>query len=309
MGLTHFPHGVSSFGMPMIGAGGDNDLTLGNVFFVDSGHVHAADGNAGTSPDRPMATIDAAIGRCTANNGDVILVAPGHSEDPTTSIALDVAGVWVRGLGWGADRPRITFGAAAATLAMSAAGCRISNLVFDLGAVAATVTNAITVTADNCSVENCECEPHATSQFTNFLTATDAQFVKIIGNRFRGLHTASGTSGIVVDGCDDLIIVGNIVTGHFTEHALDNTTPASADEILRAYIADNIFHNYSTTAGDLAVQLDAAATGEFVRNMLVGGLATTAANFDIGNMASMESYVADDQGIDVHGIPLGTAAV
>lgn len=304
MPISNFPsgfsNGVNLRGVPIL------NMHSGNVFWVDSNG--GSDGNKGTF-DRPFATIDYAIGRCTANNGDLIMVKAGHSEDPTASIALDVAGVAVHGLGWGADRPTITFGALAAAMEMSAASCVISNLRFDLGAVAATVTNAIVITADSCVVQACETVPHATSQFTNFLTATDSQFVEIIGNKFRGLHTASGTSGIVVDGCDDLVIAGNIVSGHFTEHALDNTTPASADEILRAYIADNVFKNDSTTAGDLAVQLDAAATGVFARNMLSGGLATTAANFDIGNMSSLESYVVDDAGVDVHGIPLGTAAV
>ena len=308
MGLTHFPHGVSSFGMPQIGVG-EETMTTGNVFFVGSAVTGASDGNAATSPDRPMATIDAAMAKCTANNGDIIFVMPGHSEDPTASIAMDVAGVWIRGLGWGSDRPTVTFGALAATVAMSAAGCRISNIRFDLGTVAATVTNAINITAGSCIVENCETVPHATSQFTNFLTATDAQFVVIRNNLFRGLHTASGTSGVVVDGCDDLVLTGNVISGHFTEHALDNTTPASADEILRANVSDNLIQNNSSTAGDLAVELDAAATGLFARNMLVGGLATTAANFDIGDLASMESYVSDSSGVDLYGIALGTAAV
>jgi len=302
MAKTPYPH--SAFGQTL----GDQIIT-GNVFFVDSGNAFASDGNAGDDPQKPMATIDAAIARCTASNGDVILVMPGHDEDPTASIAMDVAGVWIRGLGWGATRPTVTFGAAAATVAMSAANCRISNIRFDLGTVAATVTDCFNITADGCIVENCETVPHATSQFTNMLTATDSQFVQILNNKFRGLHTASGTSGIVVDGCDDIEIVGNIVSGHFTEHALDNTTPTSCDEILRAYIADNTFKNDSTTSGDLAVELDAAATGVFARNMLSGGLATTAANYDIGNLSSLESYIVDDAGVDVHGIVLGTAAV
>lgn len=295
-----FAHGVNIRGLPIL------NTHAGNVFWVDSNG--GSNGNKGTF-DRPFATIDYAIGRCTANNGDLIMVKAGHSEDPVVSITMDVAGVAVHGIGWGGDRPTITFGLLGAELAMSAASCLVSNIRFDLGTVATTVTNAINITADSCTVQMCETVPHATSQFTNFLTATDAQFVSILNNTFRGLHTASGTSGIVVDGCDDLIMVGNVVSGHFTEHALDNTTPASADEILRAYIADNVFKNDSTTAGDLAVELDAAATGVFARNMLSGGLATTAANFDIGNMSSLESYVVDDAGVDVHGIPLGTAAV
>ncbi len=295
-----FAHGVNIRGLPLL------NTYAGNVFWVDSNG--GSDQNKGTF-DRPFATIDYAIGRCTANNGDIIMVKAGHSEDPTASIALDVAGVWIHGLGWGGDRPTITFGAAGAEMAMSAKSCRISNLRFDLGTVAATVTNAINVTADSCIVEDCETVMHATSQFTNHITCTDAQWVGLYNNKFRSLHTAGSTSGMVVDGCDDMEIVGNIVSGHFTEHALDNTTPASADEILRAYIADNAFKNDSTTAGDMAVELDAAATGVFARNMLSGGLATTAANYDIGNMSSLETYIVDDAGVDVHGIVLGTAAV
>lgn len=308
MPLTNYPNGVSSFGVPQIGSG--SVMTTGNVFFVDSGSANASDATShGKDPLRPFATWDYAIGRCTANNGDVIFLMPGHDENPIVDIDMDVAGVRVIGLGWGSSRPTITFGLLGASVDMSAASCVIENIRFDLGTVAATVTNAIRITADSCEVHNCETVAHATSQFTNHLTATDAQFVKIIGCTFKSIATAGSTSGIVVDGCDDLVIDGNVIDGHFGEHALDNTTPASADEILRATITNNSIINRSTTAGDLAVQLDAAATGMFANNMIVGGLATTAANYDIGNMASMESYVADSVGVDVHGIVLGTAAV
>lgn len=282
--------------------------TYGNIYYVDSGSGNDS-ANSGESDDQALATIDAAVGKCTANNDDVIIVMAGHDENPTASITADVAGIWIYGMGHGSDRPTITFGAAGATLAASAASVRVSNLRFDLGTVATTVTNAINITGDSARIEGCETVVHATSQFTNHLTATDAQFVELYGNKFHSLEGASSTSGVVLDGCDDLEMVGNDIQGHFTEHALDNTTPASCDEILRAYIAHNTIRNASTTAGDLAVELDANATGFFYKNMLSGGLATTAANYDIGNMASMESYIVDDEGIDVHGIVLGTAAV
>jgi len=282
-------------------------LTFGDIYYVHS--VTGSDtANSGTSPDDALATIDTAIGKCTADNGDVILVLPGHDENPTASITMDVAGVSVIGLGVGSKRPTVTFGALGATVAMSAAGCRLSNIRFDLGTVATTVTNAINITADGCQVDNCETIVHATSQFTNHLTATDAAHVKIYNNKFHSLEAASSTSGIVLDGCDDIEVVGNDVQGHFGEHALDNTTPASCDEILRGYIAFNTFRNASTTAGDLAVELDDNATGFFYKNMLSGGLATIAANFNIGNMASMESYIVDDSGIDVSGVILSTPA-
>lgn len=287
MPVSNFPggfaYGVNIRGVPVLNTYG------GDVFWVDSNT--GSDQYRGTF-DRPFATIDYAIGKCAANHGDMIMVKPGHSEDPLVSITMDVAGVNVIGLGAGNDRPTITFGAAAATVAMSAASCRIQNLRFDLGTVAATVTDAINITADACQVIQCETVPHATSQFTNLLTATDAQFVEIIGNRFRGLDTASGTSGVVVDGCDDIQIVGNEISGHFTEHALDNTTPASCDEILRASILHNYIRNYSSTAGDLAIEMDANATGLLAYNAIAGGLAF-AANVDYGNLNCIENYLVD----------------
>ena len=284
----------------------NSEFTTGSVFFVDS--VTGSNSDDGKSPATAFATIDFAIGNCTANKGDIIYVMPGHDENPTASITADVAGIWINGLGHGTSRPTITFGALAAALDITAASVRVSNLRFDLGLVATTVTNAINITADSAWVEGCETVVHATSQFTNLLTATDAQFVKIYNNKFHSLESAGATSGIVVDGCDDLEIVGNQVAGHFTEHAVDNTTPASVDEILRAYIADNSFKNDSVTAGDMVIELDAAATGVFARNMLSGGLATIAANFDIGNMSSLESYIVDDFGVDVSGVILSNPA-
>lgn len=304
MPISNFPNGfaqgVNVRGVPVLNTYG------GNVFWVDSNG--GSNGNKGTF-DRPFATIDYSIGRCTASNGDIVMVKPGHAETLAADIAMDVIGVWVYGLGWGTLMPTVTVGAFDGTVAMTAANSAMSNIRFVLEDTDDTVASAFTITADGCIVEGCETVVHATAQFTTHLTATDAQFVEVRNNKFRSLHTASSTSGVVVDGCDDLIMVGNLIDGHFTEHALDNTTPGSADEILRAYIAYNTIQNRSSTAGDMAVELDAAATGQFVGNMLIGGLATTAANFDIGNMASMESYVVDSSGVDVHAIVLGTAAV
>jgi len=298
MGLTRFPHGVSSFGMPVIGSG--ELLTTGNIFFVDSGAVNASDGNSGSSPSEPWATIDGNLTEaCTANNGDIIIGMPGHSEDPTSSIAMDVDGVWIYGMGWGASLPTVTFGALAATVAMSAANCRISNFRFDLGTVATTVTDAINITGSGCTVEKCETVPHATSQFTNHLTATDVPNIQLLSNNFISLPTAGSTSGIVVDGCDYLRLINNVVMGHFGEMALDNTTPAAADEILQALIVGNIFHNDSSTAGDLAVELDANATGIGWGNAVSGGLAL-ASNVDWGNLRMLENYLTD--AIDVTGV-------
>src|SRR3990172_7673986 len=62
----------------------------GTVFFLD--RAIGSDGNEGLSKDRPFATLDYAFSRCATNNGDYIIVAPGHAETITTAVGLDVAG-------------------------------------------------------------------------------------------------------------------------------------------------------------------------------------------------------------------------
>ena len=88
----------------------------GDIYFVDSGHAAATDSaGSGKSPDTPLATLDYAFGLCTASQGDVIYVMPGHAET-TTAMAWDVAGVKVVGLGFGRNRPTFTATTAATDL-------------------------------------------------------------------------------------------------------------------------------------------------------------------------------------------------
>jgi len=299
---------MAIFGDMVYHSGGvplEGEFTTGDVYFVDS--VTGSNANSGTKTESPYADIDFAIGQCTPNNGDIIYVMPGHTEAPVVSITADVIGVWIYGLGWGTSRPTITFRVAGATFAISAASVRVSNLRFDLGATDETVTSAITITGDSAYVEGCETVVHATAQFTTLLTATDAQFVKINNNKFHSLETTGATSGVSIDGCDDLEMIGNQIAGHFGGFALDGTTLGD-DECLRAHIAYNSIRNDSTTGGDMVIDLDDDTTGFFVKNMIHGGLAGISANFDIGAMGTLESYIVDDFGVDVHGIVLGAAS-
>lgn len=285
---------------------GNLPVTSGQIFFVDSGASRASDGNAGRDPNIPLATIDAAVARCTANNGDIIVVMPGHDENPTAAIAMDVAGVWIYGLGWGNSRPTVTFGALAAAVTMSAASTRISNIVFDLGTVATTVTEPIKVTGSAAIVENCETKSHATSQFTSLLSVgADANDVVIRNNVLRCLPSgASSTSGILLDGCDRISIIGNHVEGFFSEHVIDNTT-GSLDEILNGLIANNTLQQLGTGT-DLVIEMDANATGLIVNNRMSGTIATIVANFTPGNMRCLENYLTEAD--DAHGVVVPTTA-
>jgi len=107
---------------------------------------------------RPFATIDYAIGRCTASRGDIVAVMPGYTQNLTAAadIALDVAGVAVVGLGAGTLRPQLSYPTTAdGTFAVSAANCAVIGL--DFISNFSDVTTLVTVAAAGLgtSFENC----------------------------------------------------------------------------------------------------------------------------------------------------------
>ena len=118
--LTNFPNGVSSFGMPVLGMGGGIPPTTGDVYFVHSSTGNA--NNTGLTPSDALATIDGAINKCTASQGDIIIVMPGHAENiaAATSLVVDVAGISIIGLGRGRNRPVLSFTNTAGRIPVSA---------------------------------------------------------------------------------------------------------------------------------------------------------------------------------------------
>jgi hypothetical protein len=124
MSPSRYPHGLSSFGIPVLGSG--TLTTTGNIWFVSS--TTGSDGNTGDSSDCPFATLDYAIGKCTASQGDIIILMPSHAET-TTAVAVDVAGIKITGLGVGRTRPTLTATTAASDLLdVTVANVQIENI-------------------------------------------------------------------------------------------------------------------------------------------------------------------------------------
>jgi hypothetical protein len=144
------------------GAGGkvaieDMAISTGQRFFVHS--VTGTDGTAyGFTPDKPLATIDYAIGLCTASKSDVIYVMPGHVETVAATIAADVAGINIIGIGNGRLRPAITGLTATATCTVSAANVTLKNLRL-IGVSG--VTTHVQVSADDLTIDSCVFEAGA----------------------------------------------------------------------------------------------------------------------------------------------------
>ncbi len=155
MGITPFPHGISSFGMPVLGSGGV--LTTGNIFFVDSDTTYGSNSNSGETPTDAFATLAYAISKCTASNGDIIFVKEGHAETITTQIAANIAGVTVIGLGESDKRPTFTVSSSVRMLYVTGTDCKFYNIKFTTaaGTTAVGVGCLIMIAANNTLFENC----------------------------------------------------------------------------------------------------------------------------------------------------------
>lgn len=191
-------------------------ITPGKIFYVSS--VVGSNNNTGLETGEPKATLAGAISAATANNNDIIFLLPGHAETLTTATALPLnkAGITIVGLGSGSLRPTFTFGAAAATIPVSAANVYIQNVLFK--ANFADVASAFTLTAaPEFQIDSCEFRD--TSSILNFLTivtttvSVNADGLMFTNNKVRGLGTTAATTPIKIAGTIDRVeISGNFIT-------------------------------------------------------------------------------------------------
>jgi hypothetical protein len=277
----------------------DELRTTGNVYWVDSTHRNAADqtGN-GYSPDYPFATVAYAVGVATADNGDLVLCAPGHAESVASAaaIAMARAGVTVRGLGRGRQRAKFTFtSSTAATWTVTAARCCIENVVLVNG-IDAQVT-MLSVSAADLVMRDCEWQlaDGSTQALNGLLTTSAADRLELHRCHFHGGATAGATSAISLVGGDSIVVRDCDFFGafHATSGILQNATTDSTN--LR--IIDCRFQN-STAANTKSIVLTAATTGIVtgcVFQVLSGAAPVTgAAMAQLGNLTA--SAVASDPG-------------
>lgn len=301
MTLTNFPNGLSSFGIPVLPSGGI-PTTTGAVFFVHSGT--GSNGNTGRDPDHPFATIDYAVGQCTANQGDVIVVMPGHAENITgaTSLVVDVAGVQIIGLGHGRNRPTLTFTATASSIEMDAANTRLSNLVLLAGISAVVV--GINVDADGVTLDNLEFN-YTTTAF-DFVTMVDVDAFDrctIADCQFIAESTVAGAEqAIRLDDCHFVRIVRNWFSGQWSDSVIVGEGAVGTDLL----IADNYMYN-SDTGDANGIDINVAFTGIITNNRIGTLYATAVANLlDPGSCLCTQNYAVN--AIDETGVIVPTTA-
>src|SRR3990167_3093337 len=260
---TNFSKGLSVYGVPIL-----PDLSnkaTGNVFFVDNGIGDNNAGTGGTTKERPFASIDYAINQCTANNGDIIYVLPGHTEtlNSTGSLIPDVAGVSIVGLGWGADRPIInlsTSGSNETRVGITGASVRISNIIFRANSTAIGSSSVgLRIAADDVVIDNCRFDHSTTlSYFPTTIEIPSGSDRTLIANNvfFNKGTTAQSARAIDVSGTAghvNTMIIGNMFEGNWSGPGV---IMGSKDGVYYGFkICDNHINNASTVATDALIFL------------------------------------------------------
>ena len=334
MPLTNFPNGITSFGVPVLGGG--SYMTTGTVFFVSS--VTGAAGNTGRAADRPLATMNQAVAKCTANKGDIIFLMPNHAENCSTSAtqAIATAGISVVGLGSGTDMPTFTYTAAAGAFNITGANTHIENVRFTAGVEL--VSNGATIDASYVTFRGCVWDfSGAGSHFDRVMDIVNQNYVTVENCQMQtGQYNPSSTSGmsttaIRTAGADNLSIRGNVIRGYWTSAAIYGTsetdtdtsgsgafraasgTPGSTGLLVDVLMAYNSIHNYQTNtsmANGVAVCIDinTASVGQITYNALTlsaAGIGSALA-LDPGSCRCIENYAVD--AADEHGVVVPAAS-
>lgn len=265
---------------------------FGQVFYVDSGARKCGDTtNHGRSPMFPFETIDYAIGQCTADNGDTILVAPGHAETVSagSDIDFDIAGVSVIGCGHGSLMPTITFDTLpTATIDVDAANVVIDGLWFVCDEDQ--LEQMVRVSAAHCTIRNCVFMEGSAKQVLDYieLDNTAADHCTIYNCRFiseaAGAVTAIAINAIV----NELKIIDCDIQGDYSTGCID-----SASAHLNCRILHNVLRNDG--ASDHAIEFTAAATGIIAWNAVQTAVTAGGASdvIDCGSCGCVENYAAD----------------
>jgi len=270
----------------------------GETFYVAKDGIQARTWLDGRVPgDHLFLTIDAAINKCVAERGDVIIVAAGHTEAivAAAGIDIDVANISIIGLGNGSDRPTISFTTVTtADIDIDAENILIDNIYFDLTGIDE-LAAPIDVNAANFTIQNCEfLMSDADGQAVNaIITAAAAHNMKVLNCKFlapnagaaEAINLTGATNGVEIRNC--------FIAGDFTVAPIHNPTGNIATNLL---ISDCVLKNDNT--GELALELVSACTGFLVRNYYHTDALATAV--DPGSCFSFECYAchaADKNGV------------
>jgi hypothetical protein len=288
MSITNYPFGfsdgVSLRGVPILNTYG------GKVFWVSS--TTGSDGNLGKTKEKPLATIDTAIGKCTASKGDIIMVLPGHVETLSTASAItcDVAGVSIVGLGNGDNKPKLTLSATAATIVVSADNVTWKNIQIVPGI--ADIVTVFSVSAAWCVLDGIFSRPNSTYSIKSMVTTTAAGDNLIIKNWDVMQTTAPGATSIFINlvGSDNSRIIDNTIYVTLANSATATVIGGGTTASLGLVIKNNNLVMVGGTTQLSVVLLYTGSTGLMTNNSLAATLTTLAGMNNPANCWCNENY-------------------
>jgi hypothetical protein len=233
------------------------EFSTGRTIYVNSAASASGDGS---TPSQAITTLNAAFARCTANQGDRIIVMPNHAETITGAggITHSVAGVSVIGLGRGNQRPRFLMDAGTTvTYLISGADAYVSNLEFASGH--SNVVTCFNVTGVNAHIDRCKFGNNTTNEdFLVCITASGAD------------NTADG---LKVTNCEWY------------------TTDTDDDQMI-SFVGSaagvRIIGNRMITSATATAQLVISATGKILTNTEIGW------NVCLNLMTANELFISND---------------
>ena len=214
-------------------------------------------------------TVKLALAQCRANAGDIILIAPGHTESITnaTDLNVNVAGVRIISLGAGTDRGTFTLTTAVtATITVSAANCVLSGLVVDMTGFAS-ITAGINVTAAGVTlVNNSIILSNATNSVVLGVSATaTATNMSVTGNFFSGVAVGTTTTAVQVVGANDVVVRNNnFVAG--LGAGVGAISCITTDGL--RFVIDGNYINNLTAVSTKAISVTAGSTGIIANNRM-----------------------------------------
>jgi hypothetical protein len=271
-------------------------------------YVHSVTGSDtqydGLAWDTPFATLDYAIGKCTADKGDVIIVRPGHAET-TTAIAADVAGIRIIGLGRGRAKPAFTATTAATDLInVSAANVLIANV--RLVGAASGCTALLDLNAADFEGVGIVFE-HGAAPLMAVTVVAAAHRFQLVDCQWRG--TAAGPDcSIDIEGKVNDWAVIRPRADYSGSAGLDLAFLRSSF-IMKGYRIENpIVVSFDVLVIDINSSSAAVGDGLMTDARCVGSGALTIANVnDVGGMAAINCQYTDAVTADGTAIPAATA--
>ena len=283
-------------------------LISGDEWYVDSS-VSAS--GAATGWGNAVATIDEAINLASANNGDVIHVAAGHSESFTAAdgFDVDVAGITIIGYGSGTDMPMIDFLHANAEIAIGAACVTIHNINFHSNITGVLIGVSVEIGGDYATISNCrfDVETTTTDEFNTSIDIIAGANNVTVKNNFIDMGLGGAIQAVLLKGTSaGAKIVDNTIIGDYSTACVAGSVAASTV----VDIGNNLLVNGdgANLATEPCVELNGNSTGLIYDNYIVCNLATVAASIVAAKCLLFENYYNEDiSGAGTGGL-IGTAS-